>query len=196
MNILRHKINIEEMGLKHEGVYIGNKIVPGERNGEVYFDVSLNKEIFVKKGGTFISLTDFSNIQKLWKADKNTNEQIGNDDILVAHQEFPLLSEAERKVHYAVMLRAAWRYLGGGATLEQIKEFVVKYNKKLLPVICKYIQQEDLQIKDWWYCGGEYTTDEDLVEIVSTTPENLPFVLATVSGNMVDYKKIAKRVGR
>lgn len=195
MNILRHRINEETMGLEHEGIYIGNKIVRGNYKGQTYFDVSLNKEIFIKKGSTFLSLSDFSNMQKLWKDDRSSNLEVG-DDILVSHQEFPITAESEESVHYAILLRAAWKYLGGGATMEQVKEFVVKYNKKLLPVIYKHIKDEDLQISNWWYCGGEFTPEEDLVEIVSTSPENLPFTLATVSGNMVDYHRIAKKTMR
>ena len=195
MNILRHRINEETMGLEHEGIYIGNKIVRGNYKGQTYFDVSLNKEIFIKKGSTFLSLSDFSNMQKLWKDDRSSNLDV-EDDILVSHQEFPITAESEEAVHYAILLRAAWKYLGGGATMEQVKEFVVKYNKKLLPVICKHIKDEDLQISNWWYCGGEFTPEEDLVEIVSTSPENLPFTLAAVSGNIVDYRKLAKKVRR
>lgn len=195
MNTLRSKINIEELGLKHEGIYIGNKIVQGEYEGQKYFDISVNKEIFLKQGDRYLSLSDFSNIQRLWRHDNATGNLLP-DEIVVKHHEFPLFTEAEKGVHYAVMLRAAWKYLGGGATIEQVKEFVLKYNKKLLPIIYKHIKQDGLQIKDWWYCGGEFTPEEDLVEIVSTTPENLPFTLAAVSGNLVNHNSIAKRVMR
>ena len=195
MNTLRSKINIEELGLKHEGIYIGNKIVQGEYEGQKYFDISVNKEIFLKQGDRYWSLSDFSNIQRLWKHDSATGNLL-TDEIVVKYQEFPLFTESEKGIHYAVMLRAAWKYLGGGATIEQVKEFVLKYNKKLLPIIYKHIKQDDLQIKDWWYCGGEFTPEEDLVEIVSTTPENLSFTLAAVSGNLVNHNSIAKRVMR
>lgn len=183
------------MGLEHEGIYIGNKIVLGERNGESYFDVSLNKEIFVKKGKNFVSLSDFSNMQKLWRIDRDSNA-LHEDDIIVPHQEFKLFTEPEYGVHYVVLLKAAWKYLGGGASLEEVKNFVIKYNKKLLPVVEKHITAGELQIRDWWYCGDEYMEKEDLVEIVSTTEDNLIRTLAAVDGSSVDYKRLAKQVKR
>ena len=196
-----HDTRWYNLNLSAQKIYIGNKIVKAKHRGEIFWDISLIKEVFYKDEGKIESLTDFSNFHHLWNGvDLEKKDFSKPNEIVVPYKEFHLETEIirledriERAKNYTVFLKSIAMYLGENAKPIDVLTFVNNWNKKLLPLVIKEIERQGLQIIDWWYTE-EFMKDEHSIEVVSTRDENLLDTLAVVSGNIYDYEKIAKPI--
>jgi len=171
-------------------IYIGNKVIQKERKGKKYYDISLIKELFVLikdnpfDNGQIFSISDFSNFQTLHipsiNNGGNNSKVINNNSLVIPYQNLKLFSPLKPNTFYVAHLSPLSKELIKKNSEKEIKSFIEKYNEKNLPRIMRKIQKENLAIKDWWYSGGEFMNDEDIIEIVSTYEENLLATLGAV----------------
>ena len=104
MNINRTKL--KEFLDSKSGVelFLGNKIVKGSRNGKACFDISTDKEVFVKKeSGEIFSVTDVSNFQNLHKpaiyVDSN-NKPLNSESMVIPYTNLHLFTPMDERKYY------------------------------------------------------------------------------------------------
>ena len=65
-----------------------------------------------------------------------------------------------------------------------------KYNNKIMKQTIKTFNEEQINIKDWWYVGNYYDlSEEDIIEIASIKEDKILAALSTTKGPVKFYKK-------
>lgn len=201
--VLRSK-DWSQLKLEKGQLFLGNKIVMAERKQKKYFDISLNKEMFFKDGGTYYSLTDFSNFQNLWKKNSESynnlrnvsNEDLINNPIVMPYTKLELFEPLKEGESYVAFIKEFWRYFGNQDNPLKANELLLNFNKKLIDEATKIIINKGLQTNDWFYVGGELMSKEDIIEIITCDESKLLEALASVSGQTIDTNKILKHTKR
>lgn len=186
MNI--NRINLREENL--ENLYLGNKIVKLQYNSEIesypYYDITIVKELFKKKDeNTYLACTDFSNFQSFEKSQINipwTEQQF---------KALELFSPLETNTYYATHLVPLWRFIPiNNYNIDEVQQFMQKYNNKIMKQTIKTFNEEQVNIKDWWYVGNYYDlSDEDIIEIASIKEDKILEALSVTKGPVKFQKR-------
>lgn len=186
MNI--NRINLREENL--ENLYLGNKMVKLQYNGEIesysYYDITIVKELFKKQDeNNYLACTDFSNFQSFEKSQPNipwTEQQF---------KALKLFSPLEQRTYYAAHLIPLWRFIPiNNYTIEEVQQFMQEYNNKLMKKAIKTFEEEQLNIKDWWYISDYYhLSEEDIVEIVSIKEDKIEAGFSALKGPVKFQKR-------
>lgn len=201
MNINRTKLKDFLDSKSGVELFLGNKIVKCSRNGKAYFDISTDKEVFVKKeSGEIFSVTDVSNFQNLHKpaiyVDSN-NKPLNSESMVIPYTNLHLFTPMDERKYYVVHLQPLWLYGQFDDDSSKIMDFLRRYNEKNTPIIEDRIVHDRLQQTDFWYIGGEYMKEENYVSVVSVYEDNLVKALGAVyDGGVSPSKCIKKSFGK
>ena len=65
-----------------------------------------------------------------------------------------------------------------------------EYNNKIMKQIIKTFNEEQINIKDWWYVGNYYDlSDEDIIEIASIKEDKILEALSVIKGPVKFQKR-------